>query len=88
MIRYKFCFFCLLSLTITGCSAYQKHFGGVGHDYTNTKTTKQLQATKNEYPLNKNNRYTIPEIPGKWTKPVTDLYPPDYSNKEVDKKVK
>jgi uncharacterized lipoprotein len=91
MIRYKFCLFGLLGLLssiISGCSVYQKHFGSTGHDYSGAQTAKPLKTTKNEYPLNKSNRYSIPKIPGQWTKPVTDFTPPDYANKEVENKAK
>ncbi len=85
MSHFKLGLFLLLGLIITSCSTYQKHFGGTSHEYKNAQAGKKLQPANKETNLNKTNRYTIPEIPEKWTGPIKeqDIAPPDYANPEA-----
>ncbi len=80
ILNFIFIFSCIF----TGCSTYQQHLGGTGHNYEEAKTTNSLQPTNTKFPLEKNNRYKIPEIPGAWSGPIKDVSPPEDTDAVIE----
>ena len=70
----------LCSCTFIGCSTYQQHLGGTGHNYQDVQNTHTLQTTNTKFPIIKSDRYKVPNIPGTWSGPIKDVSPPDYAN--------
>ena len=74
----------ILLLTIC-CSSYKQHIAGKSYEYKNTKIEKSLESNSKQFPLVKNNRYSIPSIPGKWTGPVDPALPLEEKNNDPNK---
>ncbi len=86
-MKYKIYLLFLLSLSLTSCHIYKKHFDN-NQDYTTAQPGKKLKTTSKEYPLNKNNHYKIPKISEKGQGSITDFAPPEYSNPETEQVTK
>lgn len=67
----------LCSSALGGCTTYQNHFGGTGHNYHEVQKTEALQTTNTKFSIVKSDRYQVPNIPGTWTGPIEDVSPPE-----------
>ena len=74
------CLWCNFSLL--GCSSYQKHFGGKGHEHHQAVSYTPLNFGGTKIYVNKSSRYAIPNVPGDSQEPTDYTIPPDYLNKD------
>lgn len=77
----------IFSFNFTGCSTYQKHLGGTGHNYENAQDAPTLHSTNTKFPLVKSKRYSIPSIPKTKTTGKVDVSPPDDANTPESEKL-